>query len=68
MRTTADAIAEKSHTDCLMDLMQFLVIAYQENDTYGMVTAEQALESVQVLLGYDDEKFTALKKIFVIGE
>jgi hypothetical protein len=64
MQTTADVMAEKSHTDCIMDLMQFLVIAEQENDMYGFVTATQALESVQVMLGYDLEKFTKLKEIF----
>ena len=64
IKSSKDMLAEKSHTDCLIDLMQFLVIAEQENDMYGMVTATQALESLQVILGYDDEKFEQLKNIF----
>jgi hypothetical protein len=63
-KSTEDMLAEKSHTDCIMDLMQFLVIAEHEGDMYGMVTATQALESVQTLFGYDDDKFEKLKDIF----
>lgn len=64
MQTTADVMAEKTHSDCIMDLMQFLVIAEHENDMYGFVTATQALESVRVMLGYDLDKFTKLKEVF----
>jgi hypothetical protein len=67
MRTTSDVLKEKSHADCIADLMQFLVIAEQNNDWYGGVTAKAALESVQVMMGYDDEKFTKLKNIFEVG-
>lgn len=66
MLTTKDVMNQKSMNDCIMDLMGFLVIAEQQNDQNAGVTATQALESVQVMLGYDDERFEQMKDVFRI--
>ena len=64
IKNTQDVMSEKSHDDCIVDLMAFLVCAENDDAMYGAVMASQALESVQVLLGYDNEKFEKLKEIF----
>tara|TARA_R110000851_G_scaffold17372_1_gene55173 strand:+ start:104 stop:316 length:213 start_codon:yes stop_codon:yes gene_type:complete len=64
IKNTQDVMNEKSQSDCIIDLMSFLVGAESDCAMYGMVTADAALESVQVILGYDDDKFKKLMDIF----
>lgn len=64
IKTTQDVMNEKSQSDCLVILMSFLVCAENDNAMYGGVMADDALRSVQVILGYDDDTFEKLKDIF----
>jgi hypothetical protein len=64
IKTTQDVMNEKSQSDCLVILMSFLVCAENDNAMYGGVMADDALRSVQVILGYDDDTFEKLKDFF----
>ena len=64
IKTTQDVMNGKSQSDCLVILMSFLVCAENDNAMYGGVMADDALRSVQVILGYDDDTFEKLKDIF----
>jgi|TARA_R110000851_G_scaffold276910_1_gene429975 hypothetical protein len=66
IKNTQDVMNEKSQSDCIMDLMAFLVCAESDRAMYGAVDASAALESVQVLLGYDNDTFDKLKDIFTL--
>jgi hypothetical protein len=66
IKGTNEILAEKSYDDCFADLLKFLVIAEQEEEMYGFCTATMALESVRVIMGYDQEKFEKLKNIYNI--
>jgi hypothetical protein len=65
MRTTSDEMFAKSQTDCIVDPMAFLVNADLDGAIYGAVHTSAALELVQVMLGYDEDKFEKLKKCLV---
>jgi hypothetical protein len=64
IKNTQDIMNEKSQSDCIMNLMAFLVCAENDNAMYGGVMADDALKSVQAVLGYDDATFEKLKDIF----
>lgn len=56
--------AEK-YLSSLCSLMSFLVYANTDSPQYfGGVSSTDALEAMQNVIGYDDEKFKSLKKIF----
>jgi hypothetical protein len=64
IKTTQDVMNEKSQSDCIVDLMAFLVCAENDDAMYGGVMADDALKSVQDILGYNDDTFEKLKDIF----
>jgi hypothetical protein len=64
IKTTQDVMNEKSQSNCIIALMSFLVCAENDNAMYGGVMADDALKSIQAVLGYDDYTFEKLKDIF----
>jgi hypothetical protein len=66
IKNTQDVMNEKSQSDCLVILMSFLVCAENDNAMYGGVMADDALNAVQDILGYNKDQFDKLKDIFTL--
>ena len=66
IKTTQDVMNEKSQSDCLVILMSFLVCAENDRAMYGGVMADDALNAVQDILGYNKDQFDKLKDIFTL--
>lgn len=64
IKGTQDIMQEKDFGDCLMDIMPFLTWAADADEIQGGVHAKDALESFRCLLGWDEDRFEALCKIF----
>ena len=67
MKGTEEILAEKAFNDCLYDIMSYLVYSADEGYMGGGVEATSALDSFRIVLGYDQDKFSALCDIFRSG-
>jgi len=65
MKNGADELRNgPDFSDCLMDIVPFLVWAADSNEVFGGVKAVDALESFRYILGWDKERFDALCNVF----
>jgi hypothetical protein len=64
MKTTKDFLTGMDLSDCIINIMAFLVSAEEEDVMYGGIKATESLIAFQTILGYDDAKFAKLKEIF----
>lgn len=65
MKTTEDALKAPDINDSFITLGAFLAWAAEDGEMYGGYTGEQALEALQHILGWDNDKMTKFVEIFV---
>ncbi len=63
-KTTQDFIENPGLSDCLMNIMPFLVWSADMDEIHGGVHARDALASFRHILGWEQERFDALCDIF----
>jgi hypothetical protein len=64
IKGTNDVLAEKSFSDCILDLMPGLIWAAGAGVTVGNVDGAVALDSFRQLIGWDEVRFAALCAVF----